>query len=138
MHPCPKCPYSTRNQNAIVEHMKSVHEKLNEAACKICEHKASSEHQLRRHVRAHKKHLACGTGKCSYRTSYKWALDEHVKDAHDNSEDHFTCGQCSYKTAREWELKRHVKINHDKDSAGVVDSEKMNEHLLTEHVHAMD
>ena len=76
MHPCPKCPYSTRNQNAIVEHMKSVHEKLNEAACKICEHKASSEHQLRRHVRAHKKHLACGTGKCSYLTSFNNVMEK--------------------------------------------------------------
>ena len=135
MHPCPKCPYSTWNQKAIDDHMKSVHDNMNEAACKLCEHMAPSEQQLRRHMRAHKKNLMCGNGKCSYRTSYRWALEEHVKDAHDNSEeDDFTCGQCSYKTVREGELKRHVRINHDKGSERVVDSEKMNERLMSEYV----
>ena len=107
---CNQCAYKTNNRRYF-----GLHHQIHSAVkyeCPICQHKLSTETDLRRHQRTMHSNIpqikkyVCDLCDSTFINSA--ALKSHAKTHTDNEDSEVKCEHCEYKTWRKGEMKQHV------------------------------
>ena len=112
---CGQCDHASPFRNALLRHVKAVHEKIKDHICREgCGYAATEPSTLKRHICPLKvkreKNIKCD--QCSFATADKSTLKRHVKAIHDKIRDHI-CKECGFAAAERNNLNRHIKRMHD-------------------------
>jgi len=113
-----QCEYATVNGASLKKHIDSVHLKLKDYLCEICDFTAFSKRVLRLHV-ANKhedtKPFSCSYVGCSYATVYANSIKIHTERVHLKMRP-FRCERenCQYATDTKGRLIEHINAVHEK------------------------
>ena len=80
IYQCDSCDFNQRKRERVVNHKRSVHEKIKLHMCDLCSYTASKYNNLSRHIKAKHsdiKDFTCNL--CDFATSNKWNLNDHMK-----------------------------------------------------------
>jgi len=111
---CDKCDKKYRENNALQQHIKSIHSKIKDYKCNKCDFKCSQHGHLKSHVKfVHLKIKDYKCHKCDFKCSTNGHLKIHVKFVHDKIKNH-ECNLCDYKCSDKNSLQKHIKAIHDK------------------------
>ncbi|KAL1460863.1 hypothetical protein WDU94_012802 [Cyamophila willieti] len=129
---CFVCDKLLTRTNILIDHIRSVHQKIRDFSCNYCTRTFSTVYNLREHVNIHtalKKHV-CEV--CGQAFVHKGGLRSH-KFSHGDSR--FLCSICGNSYKNPIFLKRHIRDAHTKPSKSICDicgselkSENMNKH----------
>ena len=110
---CHLCDFRTSNNSTLRWHVRAVHKKIRNFACELCEFRAARPQTLKKHVKeVHAKVKDYACDQCDYRASRPHLVQNHLKAIHDNIKD-LMCDQCDFVTGQRDALKYHVKHLHD-------------------------
>lgn len=84
--------------------------------CDYCDHETTRRERskMKRHVASvHLKIKSLAFDQCTYSTSYKWSLEDHIKVVHDEFK--IKCPFCEVTSSTQGNMKQHVESVHDKN-----------------------
>jgi len=82
---CSMCPFTSNNEQALVQHRNEVHGVLKGVACDQCDYVAGNPGRLQLHIKGvhdQNRDQVCDYPGCDYATSYKSGLVRHFKTVH--------------------------------------------------------
>ena len=111
---CDQCPGTFTLQTSLGRHKKTVHQKILQFKCNICDKSFAEMSKLKRHKVSHDNTDATNSFKCeqcdkAYNISDN--LKRHVRLTHEKVRNYF-CDKCSKTYANSTELNRHIAIFH--------------------------
>ena len=110
---CDKCSYETGLKQLLDQHIKSVHDKIRDHACKICGFTTSVASELNIHMKS--KHLKIRDkicDECGYATTRSTYLNTHIKSMHLMQKEHI-CSKCGYAATQKHQLRMHQISAHN-------------------------
>eukprot|EP01006_Ploeotia_vitrea_P056125 TRINITY_DN68070_c1_g1_i10.p1 TRINITY_DN68070_c1_g1~~TRINITY_DN68070_c1_g1_i10.p1 ORF type:complete len:350 (-),score=119.35 TRINITY_DN68070_c1_g1_i10:87-1004(-) len=113
------CSASFKTAQHLSQHLPKVHGPK-KFACQLCDYRATTSGDLRRHVEAvhhdgQERLFVCDRSGCS--ASFKTAqhLSQHLRKVHGPKQ--FGCQLCDYRATRSGDLRKHVEaVHHDVDN----------------------
>ena len=109
---CDKCPKQYPRKQNLVEHIRSVHDKIvDDFRCQFCEKGFWAKRILRRHIQMVHEKRKFKYEKCPKECSEKHKLDIHIRFAHDKTIS-FTCHLCGKNWDYKWRLRKHMRQAH--------------------------
>ena len=111
-HCCDVCGYVAYHKTFLVNHKKSVHQKIKEFSCHICGKAFSQKLSLKHHViRVHEGGGDLMCDKCEFRAVCKKTLKKHYEVVHLKSNTYY-CELCPYKSHCSSAVKTHHRMVH--------------------------
>ena len=107
-----KANFATLKTTDLGKHIKTVHEKIKDFKCEICEKAFISNSDLKRHINAvHAKTKNFGCTQCGKCFSQSGHLNQHIKSVHEGIREN-KCALCDNSFSRSENLRRHLKDVH--------------------------
>ena len=110
---CSQCPYQNRKKSNITNHMRIVHEKIQDHFCDQCTFKSSHKYRVDAHVRSFHLGIKLHCNLCEYTAVSKKMIKIHTSKKHDGIR--YECDLCENKYTSNVGLRDHVKANHIKE-----------------------
>ena len=112
MFACNQCESKFTTKGHLKQHIKSIHDKINDFECDQCESKFSTNGHLNRHTKTiHNKIKDCKCNQCDFKCSINDNLIKHVNMVHLEIKN-ISCNQCDIKFYTTNHLTRHKKAIH--------------------------
>ena len=110
---CPNCPYRANQIARLQRHNCNLHESRRENIflCKECPFKSHNNSFLTNHVETVHEGIVLKCNKCSFGTSFKSELKNHLLVDH-NIRRQLNCTSCSFIAESLHQLKDHINSNH--------------------------
>ena len=109
---CPQCHYNSRKKSIIVQHVKIVHDKIENFFCDQCTFKSTHKYRVDAHVRVFHQGIRLKCNLCEYTAASKKMLKTHTSQKHDGVR--YSCNLCENKYNSVKNLQEHIKANHIK------------------------
>ena len=109
--PCNYCDYEATTNFRLKEHIETQH--FNEKAqCTYCG-KQFSKSFIKTHIETiHEPSKIHKCGECSYETTRKELLTQHIEAKHEMNMDKYMCSQCDYKSKGKKQIREHKRKQH--------------------------
>jgi len=108
---CSYCYFVATETTTLNFHIETVHKKIADIRCKICEYICLNQQDLQRHMKLTHDKMVLNCGKCDYFCFSKGTMRHHVS-LHKKGEPILKCNLCHFKASKIDRLERHMKSLH--------------------------
>ena len=110
---CSQCHYQSEKKSKIINHVRIVHEKIEDHFCDQCTFKSTYKYRVDAHVRVVHEGIRLHCNLCEYSAVSKKMIKIHTSKKHDNIR--YQCDLCENKYTMNVGLQDHIKANHNEE-----------------------